>query len=87
MHTARTERAPVCAAGRDAVVEPARHQLRIGVSAGALIIGQTDQPRHRVGVAGQQPGRGAGVALGVVLPKPAAGSRLIPRGARGAVSM
>ena len=78
VHTALTECAPVRTVGCDPVVEPARHQPRVGVSPGALGVGQTDQRRDGAGVAGQQPHRGAGFAFGVVLPQPAARPRQIP---------
>jgi hypothetical protein len=61
---ALAERASVRAVGRDTVVEPARHQLRVGFSPGALNIGQAHQPCSGVGVAGQQPCRGAGFTFG-----------------------
>lgn len=53
VHTACAECAPVRAVRCDPVVEPPRYQLRIGVPAGTLAIGQTDQPHDGVGVAGQ----------------------------------
>ena len=57
VHTALTERAPMRTVRRDAVVEPTGHQLRIGVTTGALSIGQPHQGRNGVGVTGQQPDR------------------------------
>ena len=89
VHTALTERAPARPVGRDPVIQPARHHLRIGLPAGALHITQPDQLRGRVGVAGAQPHRGAGVAFGVVLPQTAIGALGIlgglPGGAGGVV--
>jgi hypothetical protein len=72
VHTALTECAAMRTVRGDAVVEPARHHFRISGSAGALAIGQADQLGDGVGVAGQQPHRGSGFALGVVLAQPAA---------------
>ena len=42
MYTALTECAPMRAVRGDAVIKPARHHLRIGVSLGALGIGQAN---------------------------------------------
>ena len=83
MHTALTECAPVRAIRGDTVVEPPRHQLRISVSPNALDVGQADQLGDGVGVSGQQPYRGSGFALGVVLPQPAARPREILGGVLG----
>ena len=63
----------------NAVIEPAGDEVSVGVTAGALSIGEADQRRDAVGVAGQQPYRGAGLALGVLLPQSAARPRQIPR--------
>ena len=52
-------------------------------ASGALDIGQPGQCRGGVGVAGQQPDRGAGFAFGVVLPQPAACTGQIPGSAFG----
>ena len=79
VHTALTERAPMRAVWANAVIEPASDEVSVGVTAGALSIGEADQRRDAVGVAGQQPYRGAGLALGVLLPQSAARPRQIPR--------
>jgi hypothetical protein len=89
VHPALSERAPPRTAGGDAVVEPAGHELRVGLSAGSLDIGQADQRGDGVGATGEQPCRGAGFVFGVVLPQPTtprATSRLAVSAAR-AVSM
>jgi hypothetical protein len=46
---------------------------------GVLNVGQADEPGDRLGVADQEPSRGAGFAFGVVLPQPATSPRPITR--------
>jgi hypothetical protein len=83
VHAALPEGAPLRTDGSDAVVEPAGHQFRISLSAGALHIGQAHQSADGVGVAGQQPCGGAGFMFGVVLPQPPTRARQITAGGRG----
>ena len=80
VHAAPGEAAPGGTVGCDPVIKPARRYGRIGRSPvrGAPI--QADQLDSTGGVAGDQPGRLPGVALGVVLPQSPVGAVAIPAG-------
>ena len=60
VHTTQPESPPLRTVGSDAVVEPAGHQLGIGLTPHPLGVGEAHQRGDGVGVAGQQPCRGAG---------------------------
>ena len=73
VHTALAVGPSALPRGRHTGVQPARHDVGIGVPTGPLRVGQPHQIRDRPGVPGARPHRGPGVAFGVILRQPTTG--------------